>query len=117
MYLRSLGFFGRYPKSHLFFQLPLYLISGADFVCNLHSFCEPDPFPGLLGSAVGPGGPKIDRQIRGRICSVIFPKVCPAAREIIVKVLWAPTAFPAGPLQVSRCQARALTSQLIFRLT
>ncbi len=40
-------------------------------------FFESDPFPGLPGPPpVGPRGPKIDRQIRDRIC-FIFPKVCP----------------------------------------
>ncbi len=42
------------------------------------TFFEPHPFPGLPGPVVGPGRPKIDRKIRGRIYRFIFPKVCSA---------------------------------------
>ncbi len=41
-------------------------------------FFNPGPFPGLPGPAVGPGGPKIGREIRSRIYLAILPKAFPA---------------------------------------
>jgi hypothetical protein len=52
----------------------LDLLSGADCWCNLHYFCEPGPFPGLPGRAVGTQGPKIGQKPRAGFIILSSPR-------------------------------------------
>ncbi len=53
------------------------------FVCAQPALAfEPDPFPGLPGPAVASGGPKIDKQKRGRIYKFYLPSGLPISSFI-----------------------------------
>ncbi len=57
------------PKSQCAHEWALDSVSGADFRAG--------SVPEASGARRGPGEPKIDRKIHGRIYRCIFPKVCP----------------------------------------
>ncbi len=92
---------GRQQNSQFSHEWALDLASGADTVCSLALLFEADPFPGLPGPAVDPGGAKID-QNKGRSDFLTFPKSHPALLALFAEAgpfpgLPGPAAGPGGP--------------------